>query len=204
MTNMKVLNLYAGIGGNRKLWKDVNVTAVEINPNIAKIYKDFFPFDNVVVGDAHKYLTEHYNEFDFIWSNPPCQTHSKTMFWNHIKKRYPDLKLYEEILFLQNWFKGKWVVENVKSYYEPLIKPQTVDRHFFWSNFKIYPVKFGKKVRNDRGQLLNLKMKERGFMINNFHNYTGDKRQLLNNMIEPELGLHAFKCAFKTVQKTFV
>ena len=40
---MKVLNLYAGIGGNRKLWQDVDVTAVELNPQIAKIYQDFFP-----------------------------------------------------------------------------------------------------------------------------------------------------------------
>ena len=28
--NVRVLNLYAGIGGNRKLWEDVEVTAVEI------------------------------------------------------------------------------------------------------------------------------------------------------------------------------
>jgi len=38
---LKVLNLYAGIGGNRKLWRDVDVIAVEINPEIAKIYQDF-------------------------------------------------------------------------------------------------------------------------------------------------------------------
>ena len=36
---IKVLNLYAGIGGNRKLWKDVEVTAVEINEEIAGVYK---------------------------------------------------------------------------------------------------------------------------------------------------------------------
>ena len=29
---MKVLNLYCGIGGNRKLWEDVEVTAVELDP----------------------------------------------------------------------------------------------------------------------------------------------------------------------------
>jgi len=71
---MKVLNLYAGIGGNRKLWEDVDVTAVELNPDIAKIYQDFFPNDKVIVADAHKYLLKHYKEFDFIWSSPPCQT----------------------------------------------------------------------------------------------------------------------------------
>ncbi len=74
---MRVLNLYAGIGGNRKLWEDVEVTAVEINEKIAAIYQDFFPDDKVVVGDAHAYLLEHFGEFDFIWSSPPCPTHSQ-------------------------------------------------------------------------------------------------------------------------------
>ena len=41
---MKVLNLYAGIGGNRKLWTDVEVTAVEIDPKRAEIYKHYFPY----------------------------------------------------------------------------------------------------------------------------------------------------------------
>lgn len=64
---MKILNLYAGIGGNRKLWGDEHeITAVENDPNIAKIYQEFFPNDTVIVGDAHKYLLEHYKEFDFI------------------------------------------------------------------------------------------------------------------------------------------
>ena len=74
---MKVLNLYAGIGGNRKLWGDEHeITAVEYDAKIAKIYQDFFPNDTVIVGDAHQYLLEHYSEFDFIWGSPPCPTHS--------------------------------------------------------------------------------------------------------------------------------
>lgn len=53
---LKILNLYAGIGGNRKLWGRVhNITAVELNPKIAEVYKDFFPEDNVIVADAHEY-----------------------------------------------------------------------------------------------------------------------------------------------------
>ena len=50
---MKVLNLYAGIGGNRKGWEKyedkIDVTAVEIRPEIAQVYKDEFPQDKVVV-----------------------------------------------------------------------------------------------------------------------------------------------------------
>ena len=54
---MKILNLYAGIGGNRKLWGDTHeITAVELDPKIAKIYQDFFPKDKVIVADAHQYL----------------------------------------------------------------------------------------------------------------------------------------------------
>lgn len=46
---MKILNLFAGIGGNRLLWNDVlpdiDVTAVEFDPAIAEVYKFRFPAD---------------------------------------------------------------------------------------------------------------------------------------------------------------
>jgi len=195
---MKVLNLYAGIGGNRKLWKDVDVTAIEINPEIAKIYQDFFPDDKVVVADAHKYLLEHYKEFDFIWSSPPCPTHSRMNYLQKAKGNkviYPDMTLWQEIIFLKNWYKGKWIVENVRTYYEPLIKPIEIDRHYFWNNFFIIPIEVCKKVRNDKGMTLNVKMKERNMFVKDFYKYKGDKRTLLNNCIEPDLGKHILECA---------
>ena len=138
----KVLNLYAGIGGNRKLWKDVDVTAVEINLNIGKIYSDFFPNDELIMEDAHQYLLEHFNEFDFIWSSPPCPTHSQVRYRigvlnDKLRPVYPDMILYQEIILLKYHFKNNWVVENTESYYEPLIKPQRVGRHYFWSDFVI-------------------------------------------------------------------
>lgn len=74
---MKVLNLYACLGGNRLLWKDCEVTAVELDPELARLYQERFPDDKVIVTDAHQYLLDHYKEFDFIWSSPPCPTHSK-------------------------------------------------------------------------------------------------------------------------------
>jgi len=78
---MKILNLYAGIGGNRKLWGNKHlITAIEFDPKIAKIYQDNFPKDKVIVTDAHQYLLEHFSEFDFIWSSPPCQSHSRVRF----------------------------------------------------------------------------------------------------------------------------
>src|SRR3990167_7100601 len=139
---MKILNLYAGIGGNRKLWgTEHEITAIENVPEIAKIYQDFFPKDKVIIADAHQYLLDHYKEFDFIWSSPPCPSHSRARFWSSkggmYDVVYPDLSLYEEILFLKNFFAGKWLVENVKPYYEPLIKAEEIGRHLFWANFPI-------------------------------------------------------------------
>ena len=140
---LKVLNLYAGIGGNRKLWGDVEVVAIEIESSIAKIYQDFFPNDKVIICDAHQFLLEHFKEFDFIWSSPPCPTHSKMHKLNtKAKIVYPDMKLYEEILLLNHYFRGKWCVENVCSYYKPLIKPQELQRHYFWANFIITKKEF--------------------------------------------------------------
>lgn len=135
---LRVLNLYAGLGGNRRLWDNVEVTAVERQNDIAQAYGAQFPQDEVIVGDAHEYLAEHYDRFDFVWASPPCQSHSKMDRANSRNRaRYADLKLYEEIIFLRTYHKGQWVVENVVPYYEPLITPTVrIGRHLFWSNFQ--------------------------------------------------------------------
>ncbi len=135
---MKILNLYAGIGGNRKLWGDEHeITAVELNADIAKIYQDFFPSDTVIVGDAHQYLLDHYKEFDFIWSSPPCPTHSRMSNINSAlgRTKYADMGLYQEIILLKHRFDGLWCIENVISYYDPLIEPKKVGNHYYWANF---------------------------------------------------------------------
>jgi len=199
---IKTLNLYAGIGGNRKYWKDVDVTAVEIMPEIAKIYQDFFPEDKMIITDAHQYLLEHFNEFDFIWSSPPCPTHSKVNQCATYRKgtniliknpKYPNMKLYEEILFLQGYSKGKWVVENIISWYSPLINPQEVNKHYFWSNFLI--TKFKREDRAHKEQVEGLQ-KRKDFNLNKYN--IVNKRQILRNCVEPETGLHIFNCAFNT------
>ena len=51
--------------------------------------------------------------------------------------RYMDMKLYQEIIFLDAWFDGKYCIENVIPYYQPLIPAQQNNRHLFWCNFKI-------------------------------------------------------------------
>jgi len=205
---MKILNLYAGIGGNRKLWgNEHEITAIENNPEIAKIYQDFFPNDKVIVADAHQFLLEHYKEFDFIWSSPPCPSHSRIRFMasksetnQKYKPIFPDLSLYEEIIFLKHFFKGNWIVENVKPYYEPLVNPTIIlDRHCIWSSFKIIKKEFNKpevkhcKVtgKTDRYgiSLVNKKLKHR-------------KDQIIRNCVNPEVGLHILDCAFKSKQET--
>jgi len=142
---MKILNLYACLGGNRYKWNevkdDIEVTAIELDPELARLYQERFPNDKVIVADAHQYLLDHYQEYDFIWTSPPCPTHSKVRFSQHTKEShipmFPDMKLYQEVLFLDNYFKGKYVVENVIPYYEPLIYAKKRGRHLYWTNFNL-------------------------------------------------------------------
>lgn len=187
---MKVLNLYAGIGGNRKLWKNVDVVAVENDPEIAKVYSDFFPGDKVIVGDAHQYLLEHFGEFDFIWSSPPCQSHSSFrqnigVRFRGVKPKYPEMSLYQEIIFLRHNFKGNWIVENVKPYYKTLIEPDFIlMRHQFWSNMKIAEKDFKKDMLRN-AQIPELQEKY-GFNLDG--KKLKEKRQVLRNCVEPEIG----------------
>ena len=213
MSKIKVLNLYAGIGGNRKLWKNVEVTAIENVPEIAKIYQDFFPKDKVIIADAHQYLLDHYKEFDFIWSSPPCPTHSVTNNFLNAQGivRYPDMELYQEIIFLRHFCKKKFVVENVRSYYDPLIIPQISGRHYFWTNFKItnLKVKTPFNISNMRASTRqtpeeNLKSLEKFHGIDLSKYKVKDKRKLLRNCVKPEVGLHIFNCAFKDKQQTLM
>lgn len=203
---LKVLNLYCGIGGNRKLWTDCEVTAVEMNLEIAAIYQDFFPNDKVVIGDAHQYLLDHYKEFDFIWSSPPCQTHSRARMWgwkndDRVETKYPDLSLYEEILFLQNYCEAKWVVENVKPYYDPLINPSAIlGRHMFWSNFTIWPFKPIEADIN-RGSVKKYQ-KLHGMDISKYK-IANRKDQILRNCVHPETGQEILNQAFGVKTKVF-
>lgn len=141
---VRVLNLYACLGGNRLLWENCEVTAVELDQELARLYKERFPNDKVIVADAHQYLLDHYKEFDFIWSSPPCPSHSRARYWSSsnydttTEAIYPDMKLYEEILFLQHYYRtGKYVVENVIPYYEPLIPAKKRGSHLYWTNFNL-------------------------------------------------------------------
>ena len=196
---MKVLNLYAGLGGNRKLWSNVDVTAVEMDPKIAAVYERQHPDDTVIIGDAHEYLREHYHEFDFIWSSPPCQTHSRMVkATRHKNRKFPCLQLYEEILFLQHFFKGVWVVENVVPFYVPLIVPtKQVGRHVFWasSNFDADDVPRPKNFIKTAGLAGKDVMMEWLGIHYDERIYYGTNQcvvQILRNCVHPKLGKQIF------------
>jgi DNA (cytosine-5)-methyltransferase 1 len=198
----QVLNLYACLGGNRLLWEDCEVTAVELDPEAARLYQERFPNDKVVIADAHKFLLEHYKEFDFIWSSPPCPSHSRARYWNSsnydttTEAIYPDMKLYEEILFLQHYYKtGKWVVENVIPYYEPLIPAQKRGRHLYWANFNL-PSNLGDR----RFAISSAKQELKGlceFHKYDFTKYKGEQPvlKMARNLVDFEAGKTIFNTA---------
>lgn len=191
---MKILNLYACLGGNRYKWGgEHEITAVELDPVLAKLYQERFPNDTVIVGDAHQYLLDHYKEFDFIWTSPPCPTHSRARYWNasnyetNTDAVYPDMKLYEEIIFLEHYFKGKYCVENVIPYYEPLVPAKKRGRHLYWTNFNL-PNKLssrdGKKFVKDNVESLCI------FHNYDFTKYRGAQRveKIARNLVDYEAG----------------
>lgn len=192
---MKILNLYAGIGGNRKLWGDEHeITAVEIDPKIAECYKKLFPNDTVIVDDAHEYLRKHFREFDFIWASPPCPTHSVLQMTRYYDEslKYPDMTLYQEIIWLQTFFKGKWVIENVKPYYKPLIEPTfAIDRHYFWSGTFIMPPQFNDcytSIRDDAQAMADAY----GYDMGILKTCGVECRLVLRNLVVPEIGKRIF------------
>jgi DNA (cytosine-5)-methyltransferase 1 len=201
----KILNLYAGIGGNRKLWNNPNfeITAVEYDQETANVYKNYFSKDIIIVDDAHEYLLKNYMNYDFIWSSPPCPSHSNIrrcgVHSGQYEAIYPNMQLYEEIIFLKNFakHKTKYVIENVKPYYDPLIYPtKKLHRHLYWSNFPIgnFTVTNERKHSNIIGN-----EEVYGFNIKNTN--ISDKRKALRNMVDPELGLYILNCAIGIQQK---
>ena len=192
---MKILNLYACIGGNRKLWGDEHeITAVELDEKIASIYKQYFPNDTVLVEDAHQYLLEHFKEYDFIWGSPPCPSHSRARFWGlgngTVEPIYPDMKMYQEIILLKHHFSGMWIIENVIPYYQPLILDyKKVGRHLVWSNFHIGHYETKQFEKDDYKKMA----KEYGYDLSTIE--LPRKDRLLRNLVHPEYGKYILDCA---------
>ena len=170
---------------------------MELDESIAEVYSSYFPKDKVVVGDAHQFLVNSYKEFDFIWSSPPCPTHSDIrrcgVHAGQYEALYPEMSLYQEIILLMNFAlpNTKYCIENVVPYYEPLIPPtKKIHRHFYWANFPIGNFNvYDERKHNDivgGSQVYGFDVK--GSSITN-------KRKALRNMVDPELGLYILDCA---------
>ena len=196
---MKILNLYACLGGNRYKWNEVKdnieVTAVELDEELARLYQERFPNDKVIVADAHQYLLDHYKEFDFIWSSPPCPTHSRlnTMIVKNTGKiRYPDMTLYQEIIVLKKWFRGKYCVENVIPYYDCLIPGKQRGRHLYWTNFRL-PTDLGDRKRKDLNKISCKELQK--FHNINLNTYKGkqNKLKIAKNLVDYEAGKTIFQ-----------
>lgn len=210
MECIKILNLYACLGGNRAKWDEVakevgviiKVTAIELDPELARLYKERFPNDEVIICDAHEFLLNNFKYYNFIWSSPPCPSHSRARFWNSsnyettTKPIYPDMTLYQEILFLQHYYRnGKFVVENVIPYYEPLIPASKRGRHLYWTNFNL-PQNLNErkfKLTQTKNELAELEK---------FHNidtsiYNGNQSRLkiARNLVDYEAAKTIFKAA---------
>jgi len=210
---MKILNLYACLGGNRYKWGDEHeITAVELDPELARMYQERFPNDKVIIADAHQYLLDHYKEFDFIWTSPPCPTHSRMRKTNtgdgerKSKATFPDMKLYEEILFLEHFFDGKYCVENVVPFYEPLIPAKNRGRHLYWTNFLL------PNSLNERSAENFIHSKTSDLCL--FHNldlkwlntYNGEQRidKIARNLVDYEAGKTILDTAMGIIHKSNV
>jgi DNA (cytosine-5)-methyltransferase 1 len=195
---MNELALFAGAGGNRKLWGDEHeITAVEYDQATADVYSSYFPNDTMIVADAHEYLLKNYMNFDFIWASPPCPSHSAIrklgVDTEQYEAIYPDMALYQEIILLKHFAKDKikFLVENVIPYYEPLIKPDVViGRHFYWANFNINSF----EVKNDV-KIKHVHSTDNVFGFDLKNSKIKNKVKALRNMVDPNMGLHILNCA---------
>ena len=199
MKKYKILNGYAGLGGNSKEWSDkYEITAVELDPKIAKVYQENNPTHKVVAGCIIEYLLNHYQEYDIVWLSPPCQANSRMIrSGKNRNPRLPSLTLYELKIFLDYNFEGRYIIENVKPYYKPVIEPTaTIGRHLFSANFDInenIEVKQPKNFINIGTVAGSEQLKEWlgiNYKGNLYYEKNHDPCQVLRNCVHPKLGLH--------------
>jgi DNA (cytosine-5)-methyltransferase 1 len=84
----------------------------------------------------------------------------------------------------------------VIGFYEPLIKPQELGMHYFWSNFLIPP--FKTKTRGHYDEIEKLE-EVKGFDLSDYD--VPHKRLMLRNCVFPELGKHILYYAENPIQE---
>lgn len=192
-TKLKILNLYSGIGGNRKQWEGHSIVAVENDLRIADCYLDNFPDDEMVIQDVIEFIEENdLSRFDFIWASPPCLTHSQ---WNMVNgPKVPRVTdIYGLILFFNHTRQDPWIIENVNPWYKTLIPNDfQVGRHYFWSNFSMPSKLFGPSKMNFKSfRQLSV---EYGLNVQKIEKLTKlRRRQIVRNCVHPDIGKYIFQ-----------
>ena len=118
--------------------------------------------------------------------------------------KYPDMKLYEEVIFLDNFFDGRYVVENVIPYYEPLISAKKRGRHLYWTNFNL-PNNIGVRKVGIGGSTVDEMNKLIEFHGYDFRKYNGDqnKIKIARNLVDYEAGRTILETALNIHRKSY-
>ena len=118
------------------------------------------------------------------------------------------MKLYEEIILLETVskgqtprFKGKYVVENVIPYYEPLIQAKKRGRHLYWTNFNLPNTLTDRSVQISAG--LDEVKKLCNFHDYNFYQYKGKQptKKIARNLVDYEAGRTILETAVGITRK---
>ena len=104
-------------------------------------------------------------------------------------------------MFLENYYGGKYCVENVIPYYEPLIPAKKIGRHLYWTNFRL---------PNDLGERKHsiMESKDETKKWCEFHNYDFTKykgtqpvQKIARNLVDYEAGKTIFNIAIGIINK---
>lgn len=141
---MKVLDLFSGLGGWSKAFKDRGHKVITLDNNL-----DFNP-------DVCKDIMEVNKKdfqgiiFDVILASPPCTEFSKASFppsWNKNRKVNPDTKMVERTIEIIQELKPKfWIIENVRGavkFFKPLLGDykKRVGSRYLWGIFPDFECK---------------------------------------------------------------
>lgn len=197
---MRVLNAYAGIGGNRHLWPaEWDITAVELDERIAAEYARRYPQDQTLVEDAHAFVLERAHQFDAVWTSPPCPTHSRIQrtLVSRFGKTEPDPRLWLEIEHLQQLGR-RYVVENVHTYYAPPIAPDVVtDRHYYWVSAAPALINPYEVVKLARAHSTSDEIADSYGLERLAPGSVSDRRKTMRNAVVPLEGLQIAEAAFE-------